>query len=68
MKYQVAIYDGMDNEWTDIGEETDKATAQALWNNKTKNGTKNTHFDHIDYYAIWAIHSNGKPSHIVPGK
>jgi len=51
--YVVRLYDGFDNEWMDISEPSTYEEAEKLWNERTENGTKNTEFDDIDYYAIY---------------
>ena len=51
--YVVRLYDGFDNLWIDICEPTTKKKAKVLWNKKTNNGTENTGYDDIDYYAIF---------------
>ena len=51
--YVVRLYDGFDNEWIDISEPSTYEEAEKLWNERTENGTKNTEFDDIDYYAIY---------------
>ena len=50
--YVVMLYDGMDNAWMEVSEHVIKERAKQIWNEKTKNGTQNTCYDHIDYYSI----------------
>lgn len=51
--YIVRHYDGFDNDWMDVSKELSWDDALALWKEKTKDGTQNTHYRHIDYYAIF---------------
>jgi len=53
MKYIVRLYDGFDNLWMDISKPVSKKIAKCIWNKETKNGTKNTRYDDIDYYDIF---------------
>lgn len=52
-KYVVRLYDGFDNEWIDVCRPCNKKTAEAIWNEKTDNGTKNACYGDIDYYKIF---------------
>lgn len=52
-KYIVRLYDGFDYKWMDISEPVSYAEAERIWNEKTKDGTKNTQYDDIDYYKIF---------------
>ena len=52
-KYIVRLYDGFDNEWIDVSNPISKEQAKKIWNEYTKNGTKNTSFDDIDYYKVF---------------
>lgn len=63
-RYVVRLYDGFDKQWMDISSEVDKTEAERIWNEKTKNGTRNISFDDIDYYKIFPastemLYSNG---------
>jgi hypothetical protein len=49
----VRLYDGFDYQWIDVSEPVSKEDAQAIWNERTKNGTQNTNYSEIDYYAIF---------------
>ena len=51
--YVVRLYDGFDNEWMDVSEPVSRKEAEKILNEKTEDGTKNTKFDDIDYYAIF---------------
>lgn len=52
-KFVVRFYDGFDNVWIDISKPMSKEEATKEWNKETKDGTENTCFDDIDYYAIF---------------
>ena len=52
-KFIVRLYDGFDNEWIDVSKSVSKEEAKEVWNKYTKDGTKNTCFDDIDYYEIF---------------
>lgn len=52
-RYVVRQWDGMDGVWCDCNKPTALDTAKAIWNERTKNGTRNTTFHDIDYYAIF---------------
>lgn len=49
----VRLWDGFDGIWCDCTEAVSKEEADRVWNDRTANGTKNTKFDDIDYYAIF---------------
>ena len=51
--YVVRLYDGFDNLWMDVSKPLPKDEAHKILMEKTKDGTKNTKFDDIDYYAIF---------------
>lgn len=51
--YIVRLYDGFDNEWIDVSDPVTRVKAEKILAEKTKNGTKNTGFDDIDYYSIF---------------
>jgi hypothetical protein len=51
--YVVRLFDGMDGEWMDVSDPVTKEEADKIWNEKTNNGTKNTKYEHIDYYDIF---------------
>lgn len=51
--YVVRLYDGFDNVWMDISKEVSLEEAESIWGEKTKNGTKNTKYDDIDYYKVY---------------
>ena len=52
-KYIVRLYDGMDNQWIDVSGTVSKEEADRIWNERTKDGTRNTGFDDIDYYKVF---------------
>ncbi len=52
-KFVVRLYDGMDEEWMDVSQPVDRATADRILAEKTEGGTKNTKYDDIDYYRIF---------------
>jgi len=49
----VKVYDGFDHCWTDCCKPVSADDALELWLKSTKQGTKNTCFKDIDYYAIY---------------
>lgn len=49
----VRFYDGFDNQWMDIAGPMSKKAADKILAEKTANGTKNTSYADIDYYAIF---------------
>lgn len=51
--YIVRLYDGFDNEWMDVSKPLSKVEADKVLAEKTENGTKNTTYNHIDYYSIF---------------
>jgi len=51
--YIVRLYDGFDNQWIDISEAVNRQKANEIWLEKTRNGTKNTKYEDIDYYRIF---------------
>lgn len=51
-KYVVRLFDMFDG-WIDISKAISKEEADALWNERTKNGTQKTKFADGDYYAIF---------------
>lgn len=51
--FVVRLYDGFDNEWMDVSSAVSKEEADRIWNEKTKNGTEKTCYNHIDYYKIF---------------
>ena len=50
--YVLRLYDMFDG-WMDIGKPCTKAEADAAWNEKTDNGTKNTKYSDGDYYRVF---------------
>ena len=50
----VRLYDGFDNEWIDVSKPVLYEEALKIWCEKTSDGTEKTHFNHIDYYAIYS--------------
>jgi hypothetical protein len=52
-KFVVRLYDGFDNVWMDISKPVSKEEADKIFADETDNGTKNTKYDNIDYYAIF---------------
>ncbi|MBS1722874.1 MAG: hypothetical protein JSS66_07970 [Armatimonadetes bacterium] len=51
--FVVRLYDGMDRLWMDVSKPVSREEADRIWNEKTHNGTKNTCFGDIDYYAVY---------------
>lgn len=51
--FVVRLWDGFDYCWMDVSEPVLKEEAQKVLNEKTENGTKNTCYSDIDYYAIF---------------
>jgi hypothetical protein len=51
--YIVRLYDYFDNIWLDVSSPLSQEDAQALWNQKTSNGTQKCKFEDCDYYAIF---------------
>lgn len=51
--YIVRVYDYFDNIWIDVSSPLSQENAQALWNQKTCNGTQKCKFEDRDYYAIF---------------
>ena len=51
--FVVRLFDGFDNIWIDVTESVSREEAERIWNDRTKNGTKNINFDEIDYYKIF---------------
>lgn len=51
--FTVRLYDGFDNIWIDVLKGANLETALKMWLSQTENGTKNTNYNHIDYYAIF---------------
>jgi len=51
--YIVRLYDGFDNQWIDISKAVSRLEANEIWLEKTENGSKNTKYEDIDYYAIF---------------
>lgn len=51
--FVVRFWDGMDGIWYDVTEAVSQQEADAVWNEKTQNGTIKTTFDDIDYYQIF---------------
>jgi len=56
--YVVRQWDGMDGLWMDVSEPVSADEAKKICNEKTNNGTKNTKFGDIDYYAIYPADTN----------
>ena len=52
-KYVVRLYDGFDHNWIDVSKPGSREEAEKVWNEETKDGTVNTKFEDIDYYAIF---------------
>jgi len=52
-RFTVRLYDGFDHQWIDVLANVPLAEAFTAWMKETKDGTKNTRFDHIDYYRIF---------------
>lgn len=62
--FVVRLYDGFDNQWIDISRPVSKEEADKILAEKTHNGTTQTKYSDIDYYAIFPantqmIYSNG---------
>lgn len=55
--FVVRVYDGFDNQWMDACQPVCREEADRIWNEKTKNGTKNTKFADIDYYKVFPAHT-----------
>jgi hypothetical protein len=51
--FVVRHYDGFDNRWIDLTGPVSRNHADAVFNEYTENGSKNTSFDDIDYYKIF---------------
>jgi hypothetical protein len=51
--YVVRLYDGFDHLWMDVSKPLPKDEAHKILMEETKDGTKNTSYDDIDYYAIF---------------
>lgn len=52
-KFIVRVYDGFDNQCTDVTGPLSKDEAEAKWLELTDNGTHNTSYDDIDYYKVF---------------
>lgn len=52
-KYVVRQYDWFDHLWFDIKSDILKKEAIKIWDEYTKNGTRNTRYEDGDYYAIF---------------
>ena len=52
-KFIVRLWDGFDFEWMDITKPISHEEATKVWNERTKDGTKNTEYSDIDYYRIF---------------
>ena len=50
--YIVRLWDMFDG-WIDLTDGIPKEQAEAIWNEKTGNGTRNTKYNDGDYYAIF---------------
>jgi hypothetical protein len=61
VQFVVRLYDGFDNCWMDVlecdpefgGRTMNEQEVMDLWAKKTNNGTSNTSYSDIDYYAIY---------------
>jgi len=51
--YVVRLYDGFDHLWMDVTGALPYDEAHKILMEKTKDGTKNTSYDDIDYYAMF---------------
>jgi len=51
--YVVRLYDGFDNIWMDVSKPLPYDEAHKILMEKTKDGTKNTKYDDIDYYKMF---------------
>jgi len=51
-KFTLRLFDMFDG-WIDISSNLTKEEADAMWSERTKNGTQNTKFSDGDYYAIF---------------
>lgn len=51
-KYVVRLWD-MHDGWIDISGPLSKEEADKRWNAETKNGTRNTCYEHGDYYKVF---------------
>lgn len=51
-KFVVRLWDMMDG-WIDVTGPLSKEEADKKWNEETKNGTRNTRYEHGDYYMVF---------------
>jgi len=51
--FVVRLWDGFDGLWMDVSEPVPREQADAIWREKTLNGTKMTSFSDIDYYKVF---------------
>lgn len=51
--YTVRLYDAYEHRWMDLRRNLTNDEAKALWNKKTKNGTKHTEYLEGTYYEIF---------------
>lgn len=49
----VRLYNGMDNDWTDVSPALPEKEAFEIWKEKTENATKKISFNEIDYFRIF---------------
>lgn len=49
----VRLWDGMDGTWMDVSDAVSAEEANAIWNEKTSQGTKHARYQDIDYYRIF---------------
>jgi hypothetical protein len=51
--YTVRVWDGMDGVWCDVVTNVTLVEALTTWCSRTRNGTKATNYNDIDYYKIY---------------
>jgi hypothetical protein len=61
--FVVRFYDGFDNEWMDCTKPISFADAASEWDRLTCQGTKNTSYNDIDYYAIFPANTKMAYTH-----
>lgn len=52
-RYIVRLYDAGERGWIDIGAAGSLSEVKQIWNERTLNGTKNTHYRDGDYFEIF---------------
>ena len=51
--FVVRLWDSFDGLWMDVSEPVSREQAEAIWNEKTSNASKNTSFRDTDYYKVF---------------